>query len=250
MPANRFGSVNTQPIYNATGRNPREIEQGPQAQPFQAPAAGVAKDFNPDQRMQPQPGYFAQNLMGYNPLNPLSRFGQSMMWGRGGGRGSRDGGGDGEGGNGSVTYNINFAEQGGHSAFDKAGQVDMSGATITGEVKDVTGGSPFSTHNQNIADLAAGATPSSPAAAAPAKKPRAPRTDAQKQARNERDRNRRAQQKASGQKPAPRPRKPSAKKTSATAAAPSVSQSNTARPTMPSVSQSGNVKNVQSMGNF
>ena len=250
MPANRFGSVNTQPIYNVTGRNPRDVEHGPQAQPFQAPAAGVAKDFNADQQMQPKPGYFAQNLMGYNPLNPLSRFGQSMMWGRGGGRGGGGGGEGGEGGEGSVTYNIQFGDQSGHRAYEKAGQVDMSGATIAGDVKDVAGGSPFSTHNQNVADIAAGAAPSSPAAAAPAKKPRAPRTDAQKAQRNERDRARRAQQKAAGQKATPRPRKPSAKKTSATAAAPSVSQSNTASQAMPSVSQSGDVKNTQTMGNF
>lgn len=238
MPANRFGAVNTQPIYNVTGRNPRDMEQGPTAQPFQAPAAGVAKDFSADQRQQPQPGYFAQNLMGYNPLNPLSRFGQGMMWGRGGGGSRRGGGGDGgEGGEGGgQPITINFAGQSGHRAYENAGAIQ--GNTFQGDIEGgVTAGSPFSTNNQTLTS-SPGGTPG----ATPAKTPRArkPATDEQKAKRNEQARARRAAAKQSGATPKPRtPRTPKGQ-----TPAQSPATKNTTNMSFP-VNQSGDVKNVQ-----
>ena len=237
MPANRFGSVNTQPIYNVTGRNPRDMEQGPTAQPFQAPAAGVAKDFSGDQRQQPQSGYFAQNLMGYNPLNPLSRFGQSMMWGRGGG-GRRGGGGGGEGGEGGSgqPITINFAGQSGHRAYENAGAIQ--GNTFQGDIEGgVTAGSPFSTNNQTLTS-SPGGTPG----ATPAKTPRArkPATDEQKAKRNEQARARRAAAKQSGATPKPRtPRTPKGQ-----TPAQSPATKNTTNMSFP-VNQSGDVVNEQ-----
>lgn len=241
MPANRFGAVNTQPIYNVTGRNPRDMEQGPTAQPFQAPAAGVAKDFSADQRQQPQPGYFAQNLMGYNPLNPLSRFGQGMMWGRGGGGSRRGGGGDGgEGGEGGGQPNItvNFAGQSGHRAYENAGAIQ--GNTFQGNVDGgVTAGSPFSTNNQTLTS-SPGGTPGATSAKPP--RARKPATDEQKAKRNEQARARRAAQKETGT--APKPRSPRAPKQAASPAQnPSVSTRNNI--TMPVVNQTGDVLNEQ-----
>lgn len=210
MPANRFGAVNTQPIYNATGRNPRDMEQGPTAQPFQAPAAGVAKNFEGDQRQQPQPGMIgrlAQDAY-WNPLNPLN----SLV--RPGGSGSRGGGGGGggdggEGGSGGGnTYNINFGDQKGHSAYENAGAIQ--GNTFQGDIEGgVTAGSPFSTNNQTLTSSPAGtpgATPAKPA------RTRKPATDEQKAKRNEQARARRAAAKQSGATPKPRtPRTPKGK---------------------------------------
>lgn len=238
MPANRFGAVNTQPIYNVTGRNPRDMEQGPTAQPFQAPAAGVAKDFSGDQRQQPQPGYFAQNLMGYNPLNPLSRIGQGMMWARGGG-GRRGGGGGGEGGEsggGQPNITVNFAGQSGHRAYENAGAIQ--GNTFQGDIEGgVTAGSPFSTNNQTLTS-SPGGTPG----ATPAKTPRArkPATDEQKAKRNEQARARRAAAKQSGATPKPRtPRTPKGQ-----TPAQSPATKNTTNMSFP-VNQSGDVVNEQ-----
>jgi len=220
------------------------MEQGPTAQPFQAPATGVAKNFEGDQRQQPQPGYFAQNLMGWNPLNPLSRFSQNMMWGRGGGgrRGGGGGGGDGDGSSGGGnTYNITFADQKGHSAYENAGAIQ--GNTFQGNVEGgVTAGSPFSTNNQTLTSSPAGtpgATPAKPA------RTRKPATDEQKAKRNEQARARRAAAKQSGATPKPRtPRTPKGKAPAQNPGqSPATQTSNMSFP----VQQSGDVNNRQSI---
>lgn len=233
MPANRFGAVNTQPIYNVTGRNPRDMEQGPTAQPFQAPAAGVAKDFSADQRQQPQRGFMGQMLGDayWNPMNPLN----SLMRGERGTRGSRSGGGGGEGGesgNGQ-PITINFGDQSGHRAFENAGAIQD--VTISGNNEgNLTAGSPFSTNTQTL---------SSAPGAAPGKAPRTrkPRTPEQKAARNQRERSQRAAQKQAGV--APKTRKPRTPKQTATPAQ-NTSVKNSPSMSFP-VSQSGDVLNEQ-----
>jgi len=240
MPANRFGSVNTQPIYNATGRNPRDMEQGPTAQPFQAPAAGVAKNFEGDQRQQPQGGFMNQMMQNvWSPLNPLHNaiYGDNRRGGRRGG-----GGGDGDGSSGGGnTYNINFAEQKGHTAFEDAGSV--KDITIAGNNEgDITGGNPFSTNNQNVASSPAatpGATPAKPA------RTRKPATDEQKAKRNEQARARRAAAKQSGATPKPRtPRTPKGKAPAQNPGQNPVTQ--TSNMSFP-VQQSGDVNNRQNI---
>lgn len=240
MPSNRFGAVNTQPIYNVTGRNPRDMEQGPTAQPFQAPAAGVAKDFSADQRQQPQRGFMGQMLGDayWNPMNPLN----SLIRGERSTRGSRRGGGGdgGEGGEGGGQPNItvNFAGQSGHRAYENAGAIQ--GNTFQGNVDGgVTAGSPFSTNNQTLTS-SPGGTPGATSAKPP--RARKPATDEQKAKRNEQARARRAAQKEAGT--APKPRSPRAPKQSASPAQnPSVSTRNNI--TMPVVNQTGDVLNEQ-----
>lgn len=248
MTANRFGSVNTQPIYNVTGRNPRDMEQGPTAQPFKAPAAGVAKNFDGDPRQQPQAGFIAQQMQSvWSPLNPLhnvvygegGRFGGGRRRG-GGGRGGGGGGGDGSSGSGN-TYNINFSDQKGHGAYENAGAVQ--GVTIAGNNEgDITGGNPFSTNNQNLASSPAatpGATPAKPA------RTRKPATAEQKAKRNEQARARRAAAKQSGATPKTRtPRTPKGKAPAQNPGqSPATQTSNMSFP----VQQSGDVTNVKSI---
>lgn len=204
MPTNRFGEVNAAPIYNATGRNSRmqaDIDapaSQPAATPFRAPAAGVSKDFGADPNMQPKDGWIKSNLIGWNPLNPLSRFGQRMAWGGGGG-----GGGGGQ----SSGYNQEQLEQIGKSAFAgqtiiQKGHGDMTGNTIGVNVGGSSSGNigGFNPSNQTISSNNAGGAPTTSATRAP----RATRNPAQKAARNERDRNRRAEQRAAGVAPKPR----------------------------------------------
>lgn len=242
MPANRFGAVNTQPIYNVTGRNPRDMEQGPTAQPFQAPAAGVAKDFSADQRQQPQRGFMGQMLgdAWWNPLNPLN----SVMRGEGGRRGGRPGGGgggggDGEGGGGQ-PITINFAGQSGHRAYENAGAIQ--GNTFQGDIEGgVAAGSPFSTNNQTLTS-SPGGTPGATSAKTP--RARKPATAEQKAKRNEQARARRAAAKQSGTTPKPRtPRTPKGK-TPAQSPAQSPATKNTTNMSFP-VTQSGDVLNEQ-----
>lgn len=247
MPANRFGAVNTQPIYNVTGRNPRDMEQGPTAQPFQAPAAGVAKDFSADQRQQPQRGFMGQMLGDayWNPLNPLNsaiRPGGRRRGGGGGGGG--DGGEGGDGGGGGQPITINFGDQSGHRAYENAGAVQ--GVSIAGNNEGaITGGSPFSTNNQTL-----GGTPGTAPSTAPQKSPNArkPRTAEQKAARNQRERSQRAAQKQAGVAPKPRkprtPKQPTSTPKQAAAPAQNPSVQNTTSMSFP-VNQSGDVKNVQ-----
>ena len=101
MPENRYGALNPQPLYNATGRINRGQSAGvPQ---FSAPAAGVSKDFGtsnmPNNAAGAQGGFGAnlvQSMYYGGPGNPMNVWGNSR--GRGGSsrRGQR-GGGDGGG---------------------------------------------------------------------------------------------------------------------------------------------------------
>jgi len=100
MPENRFGGVNQQPLYNVTGR--MERGEAPQQSRFQAPTAGVQKDFSasnmPNNAAGTQGG-FGANLMqsALYGQGPISLYGNRGMGGgrRGGRRGGRGGGNDG-----------------------------------------------------------------------------------------------------------------------------------------------------------
>lgn len=100
MPINRFGELNTQPLYNATGR----LERGEAVprQEWTSPNAGVSKNFGattpyPAQQVNP----FVQDL-----ANPWSYMNLRTLGDRPD-RGGRGGGGSGEGGGtGGNIYNI------------------------------------------------------------------------------------------------------------------------------------------------
>lgn len=121
MPTNRFGELNTQPLYNATGR----LERGESVprQEWTSPNAGVSKNFGattpyPSQAINPAVQELA-NPWSYTNLRLMPDPDRPS---RGGGGGSRGMGGDGVGGN---VYNINldqsaqFATQ---SQFDQSAQ--------------------------------------------------------------------------------------------------------------------------------
>lgn len=117
MPTNRFGELNTQPLYNATGR----LERGEAVprQEWTSPNAGVSKNFGattpyPSQQVNP----FVQDL-----ANPWSYMNTRTFRDRPS-RGGRGGGGSGEGeGGGNVTYNVytnNSAQFGTQTQFDQS----------------------------------------------------------------------------------------------------------------------------------
>jgi hypothetical protein len=244
MPTTRFGQSNVEPIYNVTGRNPRDIgRQGASSLLGSVPNAGVSKNFAADPEYQPKQGYFGANLVGWNPLNPLSRFGQRMAWGSFGrsGKGdnsSQENGNNGnEGGRGGVT--VVFGDQSGHKAFADSGNVTVSG-TINADNADLRGafqgGNPFQQHNQQITQNQPQAANQPQATKTP--RVRKPLTDEQRARKNEGQRARRASAKTQtpGNKPsgkAPRtPSKPArtpsqpVKVSQTINAAPSVDQSN------------------------
>lgn len=120
MPTNRFGELNTQPLYNATGR----LERGESVprQEWTSPNAGVSKNFGattpyPSQAINPAVQELA-NPWSYTNLRLMPDPDRRSRGGGGGGAG------DGAGG-GNVTYNINldqsarFASQ---SQFDQSAQ--------------------------------------------------------------------------------------------------------------------------------
>ena len=137
MPENRFGGVNQQPLYNATGRMNRG--EAPQQSNFQAPAAGVQKDFsasNMPNNAQGTQGGFASNLMesvrwGQGPLNMYGRTSSGKRGRRGGG-----GGGGGDGGDGTTDNSIKIDFGSNNTAFgaDSGPKVDNRG--IAGNNKD------------------------------------------------------------------------------------------------------------------
>lgn len=117
MPTNRFGELNTQPLYNATGR----LERGEAVprQEWTSPNAGVSKNFGattpyPAQQVNP----FVQDL-----ANPWSYMNLRTLGDRPD-RGGRGGGGSGGGaGGGNVTYNVytnNSAQFGAQTQFDQS----------------------------------------------------------------------------------------------------------------------------------
>lgn len=217
MPTNRFGSVNTEPIYNVTGRNPRDIgQQGSGPGMGAVLSAGVSKNFGADAEYQPKPGYFNQNLMGWNPLNPLSKFGQRMMFG-----GGTRGGGDGDGSKGGDTYNVYV--QSGHKAFSDSGNVTTGDITaVDSDFREaLKGGDPYQQSNQNIAS-----TQAQPGQPARAPRVRKPLTQEQRDRKNAAARKRRAEAKTQPAKTKPMRAAASATPSQRIMASPSVNQSN------------------------
>ena len=138
MPENRFGGVNQQPLYSATGR--MERGEAPQQSKFQSPTAGVQKDFgasNMPNNAQGTQGGFGANLMqstqSYN-AGPISIYGR-QNGGGGGRRGRRSGGGGGDG-DGSTDSSIHIDFGSNNTAFgaDSGPKVDNRG--IGGNNKD------------------------------------------------------------------------------------------------------------------
>lgn len=119
MPTNRFGELNTQPLYNATGR----LERGESVprQEWTSPNAGVSKNFggNPYPNQNPSPLSGIANLA--NPWNWNSPF-RGQRRGRGG-----SGGGDSSGGEAGSGTNIivNFPQQQ-NAQFATQSQFDQS----------------------------------------------------------------------------------------------------------------------------
>lgn len=110
MATNRYGAVNTVPLYNVTGRLNRG--EAVPSQPFQAPNSGASRNWGSNQGMpQNNPNFFADSATGFfSPLNLYRRAARGRKR-RGGGD---EGGEDGQGAPASVinVYNTaNFAEQ-------------------------------------------------------------------------------------------------------------------------------------------
>ncbi len=131
MPTNRFGELNTQPLYNATGR----LERGEAVprQEWTSPNAGVSKNFGattpyPSQQVNP----FVQELANpWSYLNMRTLDNRQPRGGRGGG------GGEGAGG-GNVTYNVytdNRAQFGTQTQFDQSAGAGTTSAPAGPKVR-------------------------------------------------------------------------------------------------------------------
>jgi len=204
MPENRFGGVNQQPLYNVTGRMNRG--EAPQQSNFQAPAAGVQKDFsasNMPNNAQGTQGGFSSNLMesvrwGQGPLNMYGRSGGGggRRGRRGGGRRGGGGGGDG-GGTTDNSIKIDFGSNNTAFGADSGPQVDNRG--VGGNNKDsgnnYAGGPPAASGGTTTQPGTEGTNPAGD-------KPKTPRTDEQRAQRTARD-----QQTRSGER-TPKPRGP------------------------------------------
>ena len=139
MPENRFGGVSQQPLYNATGRINRG--EAPQAPQFQAPSAGVSKNFGaadmPNNAAGTQGG-FGANLMqsAYYGSSPINLYGgNSGGGGRRGRRGRQSGGG---GNDGNIDNSITIGDFTGFGA-DSGMKVNQQGM----------GGQNFNAFNDN-----------------------------------------------------------------------------------------------------
>lgn len=180
MPTNRFGNVNTTPLYNATGRINRG--EAPQVAPFSPANAGTQRDWSamrrPRQAQSPFPDAF-ENISQMN-----RRYGDNPTTGGGGGGTSGGGFPSAEevktmlSGLGDITVTNNFAGQdssknygiGDRSRVHDNPQQQQQGASGAGGVTNNFGRQDSS---KNYGDM--GGEP-----AKPAKKPRAPRTEEQK----------------------------------------------------------------------
>lgn len=112
MATNRYGAVNTVPLYNVTGRlNRPEPVAAPQ---FQAPNSGASRNWGSNQGMpQNNPNTLLASMQQYgNPVNLWSMAGRTANPGGGGGDGGGfDGGESGGSGRSGNVYNITFAAQ-------------------------------------------------------------------------------------------------------------------------------------------
>ena len=194
MASDKFGNNPVAPLYNATGRNPRDLEMGSIGKPLGSVgnSGGGGKDFG-------TPGKAPQLLgLGTDYMSPLSLYGPNSMYRnatstQGGGkwgRGRRGGGGGGGGGptdadgreidleaslaltKAATPGTVSFGDQaGGHQANVGSRAQQGEGSQISGKnsaFNDVNDGNTLTSTVQSTPE--------------PAKQSRAPRTAAQKQA--------------------------------------------------------------------
>jgi len=180
MPENRFGGVSQQPLYNATGRLNRG--EAPQAPQFQAPSAGVSKNFGASD--MPNNAQGSGTGLGANMMNQI---GWQNGWqvsargmrprGRGGwlkGRGSKGGvsgnaaGPADSGGGGNIDNSIHIGDFTGFGADSgmKVNQQGMGGQNLN--AYNPSGNEPATQGQQGA-------------------KPKTPRTDEQRAQRTARD---------------------------------------------------------------
>jgi hypothetical protein len=163
MPTNRFGELNTQPLYNATGR----LERGESVprQQWTSPNAGVRKDFSGGQYPLSGKSPFTDLAYLADPWNVANRNlrPKSTRGGGGGGGGDSDGSGPGSGG---LTQNLYFG------APQFASQEQQTAKNGLG-TNPAQGDAMFAPQEQQTAS-----TPN-------ARAPRAPRTEEQKAATRE-----------------------------------------------------------------
>ena len=171
MASDKFGNQAVQPLYNATGRNPRDLEMGSIGKGLGSVGSSGAgnKDFGtPTQPAKSKEG-FLHNMLDpyarYSPLNPYNRFNQP-----GGKQRRKRGGGAGGGGGaaeaddmdnvvtpteGGINFNPTMFDQ---SQFKGAsGNIKVGGSMGTGG--SVVGNTSDSSQNLNVAVTPGSSTP-------------------------------------------------------------------------------------------
>lgn len=175
MASDKFGSNPVAPLYNATGRNPRDVEMGTPGKPLGSVGSSGAggKDFGISGKA---PEKVDLTRDAFSPFNPYN-----IMLGRGGlGRG-RGGGGGGE-----VEYDVDAMER---IAKAQTPGVVQFGEANTGTINDYSQNKRAVNSkiavagDQNIANTQTQNLTNTPTSApAPANNPRQPRTAEQKAA--------------------------------------------------------------------
>jgi len=219
MPTNRFGEVNTTPLYNATGRINRG--EAPQVAPFSPANAGTQRDWSAMKRPEKSPNPFA---------DAFDNISQMHRWY---GNSPRSGGGDGGGGAGGFSADditkivgalppvtATFAPQDTSKNYGQ-GAVDRPRVTSNWQQPQGGQGTTFAPQDtsKNYGDMGGGEQPEKTPRA-----PRAPRTEQQKKETAEKRAQKKAENPAYGTrnpsrtpkpvkpvKPAAKPAKPSSK---------------------------------------
>ena len=214
MASDKFGNNHVAPLYNATGRNPRDMDMGNPGKPLGSVGSSGAggKDFG-------IPGRQAQATdLGASYLSPLNQ--QNLMWGdplerRGFGRG---GGGGGRSRKPGATYDAEGRELD-VDAMEKiagkmtiinnqnSGYLEDRSITNTGEIKAEANANVFSVSGENnslIGDRnTATATGSTPEPATAPNKPARVKTDKQRERDRETSKARRELKKSIAQEGTP-----------------------------------------------
>jgi hypothetical protein len=217
MPTNRFGEVNSTPLYNATGRINRG--EAPQVAPFSPANAGTQRDWSAMKRPEKSPNPFADAFDNISQMNRW--YGNSP----------RSGGGGGGGGGGFSADDITkivgalppvtatFAPQDTGKYYGDSA-VSRPRVTDNWQPPQNAQGTVFApqTTAKNYGDSVMGG---SAEPAQPSRAPRAPRTDEQKKATAEKRAQKKAENPAYGTRNPSRTPKPVKPKTAAKPAKPS-----------------------------
>lgn len=197
MASDKFGNNPVAPLYNATGRNPRDVEMGTPGKPLGSVGSSGAggKDFGISNQASKKTDMLSTSNF-YSPFNPYNVLMNRMS--PGGGRRGRRGRGFGGGGDEEeVEYDIDAMERIAKAATPTTVQF---GDANTGTINDysvnkravnskVAVGNDMNIANRQEQNL----TSSAESGSAPAKPPRV-KTQAQKDRANEQARARRALQ--------------------------------------------------------